>query len=98
MTPAQEFNLLRIVQEALTNLCRHSHVTQPWVTVDSAAPPGERPTLVVEIRDDGVGFDAAALAGVGWGIKNMQRRAEQLGATLSLRSQPGQGSVVRLAV
>jgi len=98
LTPTQELNLLRIVQEALTNLCRHSQASQAWVTLRSHAQAGETPAIVVEIRDDGMGFDPAAPDGSGWGLKNMQRRAEQLGAALSIHSQPGQGSTLRLVV
>jgi signal transduction histidine kinase len=95
LPPAQELNLLRIMQEALTNLCRHSGADQAWVSMKVEQVGGE-PALLVEVRDNGSGFDPLHPAGSGWGIRNMQHRAEQLGATLSIHSQPGQGSTVKL--
>ena len=55
----------------------------------------ERDEIVVEIRDDGVGFDAARLESVkGIGISNLRLRLEELlHASLEIQSSPGEGCV-----
>ncbi|MGH3976988.1 MAG: sensor histidine kinase, partial [Pseudonocardiaceae bacterium] len=59
-------------------------------------------TVLLEISDDGTGFDPAATverAGpVGYGLPGMQQRAELLGGQLTADSSPGRGTVVRLRI
>jgi signal transduction histidine kinase len=87
LTLNQELNLLRIVQEALANASRHGGATEVWVSI-RCTPEDELPTaLKVQIRDNGQGFDVNHPSSGGWGLKNMQRRAEQLGALLYIQSQ-----------
>ena len=87
--------LFRIAQEALNNAARHAGaaaVTQ----VLRFSPAGG---LVLEIRDDGCGFDAEAAqarADQGLGLRSMRERAAALGARLDLATSPGAGC--RLAV
>ncbi len=50
------------------------------------------------IQDNGQGFDVAERLGSGSGLRNMRRRAEQLGADLAIQSQPGAETIIRLAV
>jgi PAS domain S-box-containing protein len=85
--------LLRIVGEALTNARRHSGAHT--ITVTASGSPA---LLVVEVADDGGGFDAAADASpIGRaGIKGMRERAADLGAELTVASRPGDGTRVRL--
>ena len=57
----------------------------------------------LEVEDDGVGFDASALAqsgdqGRGWGIMGMQERAALLGGALQVLSEPGNGTRVKVTV
>ena len=94
----QELNVLRIVQEALSNASRHSEATQIWVTLGYEHEDGRAVALTVQIRDDGQGFDVADRLGRGSGLRNMQRRAEQLGAVLDIQSQPGVETTIRLTV
>lgn len=96
LTPVQEFNLLRIVQEALTNSCRHSNASEIRVKLLSESQVGRGAQIAVEIRDNGDGFDLASVQGAGWGLTNMQRRSEQIGGRLHIHSQPGQGTTLRL--
>jgi two-component system sensor histidine kinase DegS len=87
---------LRIVQEALQNVRKHASATN--VTV-STLLDGDFWTL--EVRDDGRGFDAAAVAARGrsnFGLQFMRERAELIGARLDIRSRPDGGTVVRLAI
>lgn len=94
----QELNVLRIVQEALSNASRHSGATQVWLVLGCDEQAGQERTLTVTIQDNGQGFDVAERLGSGSGLRNMRRRAEQLGADLAIQSQPGAETIIRLAV
>ena len=98
LTPIQEFNLLRIAQEALSNSCRHSNATAIRVKLLYKAHAGCRAKIDVEVWDNGDGFDLAAVGGAGWGLKNMQRRVEHLGAGFHISSRPGEGTCIRLTI
>jgi PAS domain S-box-containing protein len=86
--------LYRIAEEALANVARHAHANQAWVTLSRTAK-GIRLT----IRDDGAGFDPAAVApGSGLGILAMRERLRAVKGSLSIRSRRGGGTdVVALA-
>ena len=87
--------LFRIAQEALNNAARHARATA--VAVALRFEPGGG--LVLEVADDGQGFDADAAQAVadrGLGLRSMRERADALGARLSLVASPGLGC--RLAV
>lgn len=82
--------LYRMLQEALTNICRHAKAQN--VCIQYAAP-NNRPRL--EVRDDGIGFDpvSAELAGA-VGLLGLRERAEQLGGQLIINSAPGCGCTI----
>jgi two-component system sensor histidine kinase DegS len=93
---ASQTVVLRVVQEALQNVRKHASASK--VSVMTRAEDGE---WVLEIRDDGRGFDVAAVASRGrhnFGVQFMRERAELIGARFDVRSQPTQGTVVRLAI
>ena len=74
--------LLRICQEALTNVSRHASATQ--VSVNMAFHPD---VVYLEVRDNGVGFDRAGGSGShepggGFGLLGMEQRVRQLGGTI----------------
>jgi two-component system, NarL family, sensor histidine kinase DegS len=88
--------VLRVVQEALQNVRKHAAASQ--VIVSGRAEAGE---WVLEIRDDGRGFEAESVAARGrrnFGLQFMRERAELIGARLDVRSGPDGGTVVRLAI
>ncbi len=88
LTRTRQVELLRIVQEALANVRRHSEARRVRVAV--GASEGR---LQAEVSDDGRGFDPAeTLTGVG--IKGMRERARALGGDLKIRSEPGEGTKV----
>ena len=92
--PAVQVQLLRIVQEALSNVRKHAraHSVQVGFSVSDA-------TAQVTIVDDGRGFDPASVAaepGDGFGLRSMRERAEALGGRLEVSSQPGQGTRVEV--
>jgi len=93
--PAQTTAVFRIVQEALTNVLRHASASAIGVRID-----GSSRSISVEIRDNGrgivdepVGNRTAAI-----GLLGMRERAEMIGATLSIRSRKGKGTVVSLSL
>ena len=91
--PARAREILRIAQEALANALRHAEAEHVWVRLGA-----EDGRLVLEVRDDGVGFDpdAAAVRSRRLGLTSMEERAQRLGGQLTLRSEPGAGTTVRL--
>ncbi|MFF0039304.1 sensor histidine kinase [Streptomyces mirabilis] len=85
--------LLRIVQEALSNAARHAHATRLGVTLSFLGDE-----VILDIRDDGQGFDPLALpertrAG-GFGLDGMRARAERVAGTLTVEAEPGHGTAV----
>jgi signal transduction histidine kinase len=91
---ALEAGLYRVVQEALNNALKHSGAVQ--VTVSLKIGPEQ---VALEVADDGIGFDTqAAQSGGGLGLRGMVERAQELGGELSLQSEPGQGTRIRLEV
>jgi signal transduction histidine kinase len=79
----------RIIQEALTNVRKHAHAQHVSVRLEQ-----EDGWLRVTIDDDGCGFDPAALepGRGGVGLQVMRERAESLGGSLDVASQPGAGT------
>jgi signal transduction histidine kinase len=53
---------------------------------------------VLEVDDDGRGFDPAAATGTGQGLRNLRERAERLGGQAELHSIPGEGTRVRVTM
>jgi signal transduction histidine kinase len=95
LEPEEEHHVFRVVQEAVTNALRHASASK--VEVSIGATPGG---LIVEVRDDGIGFDPGG-SGIGsrrLGLTSMRERAERLGGTLSIDSARGKGTQVRLEV
>jgi signal transduction histidine kinase len=85
---AVEVAAYRIVQEALTNVLRHSGAGSCEVSVCA-----ENGSLVVSVTDDGRGSGAAPNGGSG--LETMRERAEELGGSLELLARTGGGTVVR---
>jgi two-component system sensor histidine kinase UhpB len=84
----------RIVQEALSNIMKHSHAGAAEV---SLVLSDEDEALHIEVGDDGEGFDPA-LASEGIGIIGMRERVFALGGTIQVRSQPGRGTTVAITL
>jgi two-component system sensor histidine kinase DegS len=88
--------VLRVVQEALQNVRKHA--TASRVTVASRMA-GE--DWIIEVRDDGRGFDVGTVAARGrrnFGLQFMRERAELIGARFEVRSRPAGGTVVMVAI
>jgi signal transduction histidine kinase len=85
--------IFRVVQEALTNCSKHAHARRIGVQV--AIKPD---AIHVIIEDDGVGFDTQKVTVDGIGLLGMQERVEELGGTLSIRSETQKGTRLELQV
>ena len=82
--------ILRIIQEAISNAIQHSGATE--ISLNASYSKNE---LVVEIRDNGTGFLPSANT-PGNGMRNMNRRADDIGAELSFRTDHGAVVEIRL--
>ncbi len=96
LTDMQQMVVLRVLQEALQNTRKHAGART--VTVATSEAGG---TWILEVCDDGRGFDVDAIGSRGrqnFGLQFMRERAELVGGTVIVRSRPGAGTVVRLAI
>jgi signal transduction histidine kinase len=94
--PAEvEGAVYRIVQEAMNNVVRHARAS----TVDVRLSVDDR-LAVVEIADDGIGFDpeARTIRSRHLGLTSMRERAQAAGGTCTIASSPGAGTTVRVEV
>ena len=96
ISPLSELQLLRIVQEALSNVRKHSGANQVSISLRSFHDRVEA-TLV----DNGTGFDPGAPGYSGlprFGLSIMRERAESVGGSLSIESNQGSGTVVTVTI
>jgi signal transduction histidine kinase len=86
--------LYGIAQETLNNVFKHARARSVALSLRR-----EGGRVILEIADDGDGFDPGAVRDRGGlGLRGMAERAEQVGGQLLVKSAPGQGTVVRVAV
>lgn len=93
--PAEvENHLLRMGQEAVTNAIRYAEAGE--IRVELVYEPAQ---CFLRIQDDGRGFSVGSVPLVGgFGLLGMSERAEQMGAQLTIQSQPGQGTEILVVV
>ena len=91
--PAEvQVQLIRIVQEALNNVRKHSKANHARI---SCRKIGE--DLLVEVHDDGKGFSPEEVPNVSrYGLQGMQERSDLIGADFQIISLPGEGTTVRI--
>jgi signal transduction histidine kinase len=92
LDPRVQAAAFRVAQEALQNALRHSGASAIFVSL-SRTPR----RVVLEVSDDGTGFDPGIASG-GLGLSSMRERAAAVGGVLRVSSAPGAGTRVRLAV
>ena len=89
-----EASLYGIAREALNNVLKHAQASRVRVSLSEA-----NGVVLLEIEDNGIGLtNNKALGGGGMGIKGMQERADQIGATLTLDTQAEGGTLIRVEV
>lgn len=93
LTKAREVALYYIAQEALNNVLKHAHAKTVLVTLKQT-----RRNVILEIVDDGRGFDLKNVDTGGMGLQNMKARTSQINAKLKITSQPGAGTRVQVKV
>jgi ligand-binding sensor domain-containing protein/signal transduction histidine kinase len=95
LPPEMRHNIFLVVKEALTNALKHAGARE--VRIHAKADTN---TLEIGVADDGHGFDPGVpkAGNRRQGLGNMHRRAEAMGGTLTLHSQPGKGTTVTLTV
>jgi signal transduction histidine kinase len=87
--PATEVQLLRIIQEAMTNIRKHAEARRAVVRF---ARMGDHTSVI--IQDDGKGFDPATVPGQHYGLATMRERAQLVNANLKIETGPNQGTRV----
>jgi len=96
LNPAVEHHLLRIAQEALGNAVKHAGATRVEVLLCFSAEE-----LRLRIRDNGCGFDpdkVPSVEGSHLGLPGFRKRADTIGGSIEIESQPGRGTTVQVLV
>lgn len=93
-----EISVFRIIQEALSNISKHSKATEAIVTIEYSST-----RLNVHIWDNGIGFDPDLITEDdmsinGYGLANMRERVELLGGKLTIKSSPNKGTRISLYI
>lgn len=89
LPPAIETTLFRVIQEAITNITRHSHATVLDIEIEA-----KDSAIIGTIKDDGIGFDVemALASGKSFGLRGMRERVVIVGGELEIESKVGQGT------
>jgi signal transduction histidine kinase len=85
--------LYRIAQEALHNIVKHAHASMVVLRL-----AGETNEIILEVRDNGRGFNPAAPFPGHLGLRSMRERVTKVGGTLAIESVPGQGTCVGVRI
>jgi signal transduction histidine kinase len=89
-----EIQVMRILQEALSNIRKHANASNVDVTLSATGS-----TLTFDVEDDGAGFEPGRSKRAGWpqfGIQSMSERAKAIGGSLEVESRPGAGTCLKL--
>lgn len=87
LAPELEVGLLRVAQEALSNIRKHAQARQAALTLTYAGH-----VVLLDVQDDGVGLPSTLLGG--FGLRSMRERVEALGGRMTVESEPGQGTTL----
>ncbi|HKZ50419.1 MAG TPA: GAF domain-containing protein [Dehalococcoidia bacterium] len=95
LPPAAEVQLIRIIQEALTNVRKHAQARRVWVRMEHAENQAQ-----IRIEDDGQGFELLQVQQQEgrYGLHTMKERAEGVGGALTIETSPGQGTRVIISL
>jgi signal transduction histidine kinase len=88
-----EVALLRIAQEGLANVAKHADASRVGLTLSYMTD-----VVTLDVRDDGTGFDPTGDRGDGFGLTGMRQRAENVGGTLVVETEPGGGTAISASV
>jgi signal transduction histidine kinase len=93
LTAEVRHNVFMVVKEALNNAVKHATPRQIRLSLEL-----KRDRLLIEVADDGCGFDLDGNIAIGNGLENMQKRLKTIGGKLESESEPGCGTTVSLQV
>jgi len=88
-SPDIELALFRVSQESINNIMKHARATSVQVILSK-----ETNAIVLEVRDNGLGFSTATGRNNGLGLSQMRQRVVQLNGSLDIHSSPGNGTRV----
>ena len=91
LPPEVAIECLRIIQEAVSNVIKHSGFTEMNVEIKCAPD-----SLQIQVSDNGIGFDTTCRKNGHYGMETMESRAQKIGATLEINSRPEHGTVLKL--
>jgi two-component system nitrate/nitrite sensor histidine kinase NarX len=92
VSPEVQAQLIRIIQEALSNVRKHAQASEVWLAIRQT-----NGDLLLEVRDDGDGFTPQDISSASrHGLRGMRERAELVGADFQVISRPQQGATVRV--
>jgi signal transduction histidine kinase len=91
--PSIKAQVIRIVQETLTNIRKHAQACT--VSISAIEREGE---VIIEVHDNGMGFSPEDVQASQYGLRSMRERAESIGADFQVTSVPGDGTTVRLQI
>jgi signal transduction histidine kinase len=86
-------DLYRIAQEALHNTVKHAQAHLVYVCLSQTSE-----AVILEVRDDGIGFDPAGAFPGHLGLRSMEERIKRLGGVFSIKSTPGHGATISARV
>ena len=90
--PGTEAAVFRAAQEALSNVAKHARASKVQITLTYLGD-----TLLLDVADDGTGFDASATTD-GYGLVGMRERLSRVGGMLTVESSPGSGTILNASV
>jgi PAS domain S-box-containing protein len=93
VTLSTKETIFRIAQEALHNIIKHTHATQVELQLDQT-----NDLLVLEVKDNGRGFEISNSYPGHLGMKSMQERVDQAKGSFEIESSPGQGTAIRVQI
>jgi signal transduction histidine kinase len=97
LLPEIEVALFRVAQEALANVGKHASATRAGLTLSYMDD-----VVVLDVRDDGIGFERdttrAPSGGSGFGLGAMEQRVRRVAGTLTVESAPGEGTAISASV
>ncbi|WP_433172489.1 sensor histidine kinase [Actinoallomurus sp. CA-150999] len=92
LLPELEVALFRVAQEALTNVAKHAGASRVGLTLTYLDD-----VVLLDVRDDGAGFDPAGNDG-GFGLTSMRQRLLRVAGRLEIESSPGEGTAINATV
>lgn len=88
-----EINVFRLVQESVQNAIKHAKTAEIIVNVEQASD-----VIHIHVRDYGVGFESSAIGEGSFGIVGMRERIELVNGSITIDSEVGKGTVVRMSI